>query len=102
MKSENSEKLRAEYETLVEGLKKTQISVANEEFLINPGLQYTPIPISIMTKNAVVFPEDILHEAVPGNIRKADHFISFLRRLIEYLKVYIPYFMCMSLVLTSG
>lgn len=25
-------------------------------------------------------------EAVPGNIRNADHFISFLRRFVEYLK----------------
>lgn len=33
-----------------------------------------------------VLPEDILKCAVPGNIRTADHFISFLKRLIEYIK----------------
>lgn len=30
---------------------------------------------------------DMLEEAVPGNIRKAEHFIAFLKRFIEYLKV---------------
>jgi hypothetical protein len=29
----------------------------------------------------------LLLEAVPGNIRKAEHFVSFMRRFIEYLKV---------------
>jgi DNA excision repair protein ERCC-2 len=31
-------------------------------------------------------PADILHEAVPGNIRRAEHFVMFLKRLVEYLK----------------
>jgi hypothetical protein len=29
---------------------------------------------------------------VPGNIRKADHFVAFLKRLVEYLKVGPPHF----------
>ena len=29
----------------------------------------------------------MLDEAVPGNIRKAEHFVAFLKRFIEYLKV---------------
>lgn len=33
-----------------------------------------------------VLPEDILNEAIPGNIRKAEHFVAFLKRFIEYLK----------------
>jgi DNA excision repair protein ERCC-2 len=33
-----------------------------------------------------VLPTDILVEAVPGNIRQAEHFVGFLRRFIEYLK----------------
>jgi DNA excision repair protein ERCC-2 len=32
-------------------------------------------------------PDDILQEAIPGNIRKAEHFVAFLRRFVEYLKV---------------
>jgi DNA excision repair protein ERCC-2 len=30
--------------------------------------------------------KDILEEAIPGSIRKADHFVSFMRRIITYLK----------------
>ncbi|OAJ41484.1 hypothetical protein BDEG_25069 [Batrachochytrium dendrobatidis JEL423] len=33
-----------------------------------------------------VLPDDILQESVPGNIRRAEHFVAFLRRFIEYLK----------------
>ena len=33
-----------------------------------------------------VLPDDLLKEAVPGNIRRAEHFVAFLRRFIEYLK----------------
>ncbi|WVR03935.1 hypothetical protein IAU60_000934 [Kwoniella sp. DSM 27419] len=33
-----------------------------------------------------VISKDMLDEAVPGNIRKAEHFIAFLKRFIEYLK----------------
>lgn len=35
----------------------------------------------------VVLPDDLLKEAVPGNIRKAEHFVAFLKRFVEYLKV---------------
>ena len=31
-------------------------------------------------------PNDVLDEAVPGNIRRAEHFVAFLRRFVEYLK----------------
>ena len=30
-------------------------------------------------------PADILAEAVPGNIRRAEHFLAFLRRFVQYL-----------------
>ena len=34
-----------------------------------------------------VLPDDLLNEAIPGNIRKAEHFVAFLKRFVEYLKV---------------
>ena len=34
-----------------------------------------------------VLPDEILQEAIPGSIRRAEHFIAFLRRFLEYLKV---------------
>lgn len=35
----------------------------------------------------VALPDDLLKEAVPGNIRRAEHFVAFLKRFVEYLKV---------------
>jgi DNA excision repair protein ERCC-2 len=32
-------------------------------------------------------PEHVLNEAVPGNIRKGEHFVGFMKRLVEYIKV---------------
>ena len=34
-----------------------------------------------------VLPNEILDEAVPGNIRRAEHFTAFLARFVEYLMV---------------
>ncbi|CDR97797.1 DNA excision repair helicase, putative [Babesia bigemina] len=36
-----------------------------------------------------VLPADVLQKAVPGNIRQAEHFISFLKVVVGYLKHYI-------------
>ncbi|QLG74584.1 hypothetical protein HG535_0G04670 [Zygotorulaspora mrakii] len=66
----DSRKLQEEYEKLVQGLHTADILDQGEE----PALE-TPI-----------LSEDLLTEAVPGNIRRAEHFVSFLKRLIEYLK----------------
>jgi len=68
-KDANSDKLKNEYEKLVEGLKQAQERRDNDAHLANP-----------------VLPDHVLQEAVPGNIRKAEHFAAFMRRLVEYLK----------------
>lgn len=39
-----------------------------------------------------VLSTDMIEEAIPGNIRKAEHFIAFLKRFIEYLKVSVSCF----------
>ncbi len=41
----------------------------------------------IHTNDDQALPDDLLKEAVPGNIRRAEHFVAFLKRFIEYLKV---------------
>lgn len=69
MKLQDNEKLQTEYEKLVEGLRQAEVDREEELFMSNPVLS-----------------KDLLDEAIPGNIRKADHFISFLKRFIEYLK----------------
>jgi hypothetical protein len=56
-------------------------------------LQTTANPISLL-----VLPDDLLKEAIPGNIRKAEHFVAFLKRFVEYLKVF---FFFLSTVLPS-
>lgn len=42
----------------------------------------------------LALPDDLLKEAVPGNIRRAEHFVAFLKRFIEYLKVHVPLSNC--------
>ncbi|XP_057315207.1 general transcription and DNA repair factor IIH helicase subunit XPD-like isoform X1 [Hydractinia symbiolongicarpus] len=69
LKGSNSDRLIGEYERLVQGLRDAQIARETDMQLSNP-----------------VLPDDILQEAVPGNIRKAEHFVAFMRRFVEYLK----------------
>lgn len=37
-----------------------------------------------------MLPAELLAEAIPGNIRRAEHFTAFLSRFVEYLKVSGP------------
>ncbi|CAL9732848.1 general transcription and DNA repair factor IIH helicase subunit XPD [Monosporozyma unispora] len=66
----DSAKLQDEYDKLVQGLHTADIITSTEE-------QFVETP---------VLPQDLLKEAIPGNIRRAEHFVSFLKRLIEYIK----------------
>ncbi|TFK76448.1 DNA repair helicase [Pluteus cervinus] len=69
-KTKDAAKLQDEYAKLVEGLQDSfDDEPDTDAFMANPLL-----------------PEDLIHEAVPGNIRKAEHFVAFLKRFIEYLK----------------
>jgi len=70
MRDSDEQKLKDEYEKLVEGLRGADEARQEDAFMSNP-----------------VLPDDLLKEAVPGNIRRAEHFVGFLRRFIEYLKV---------------
>ncbi|KAK2810086.1 DNA-dependent ATPase of the nucleotide excision repair factor 4 complex [Emmonsiellopsis sp. PD_5] len=69
MRSSDAEKLQNEYQKLVEGLKEADEARQEDQLMANPAL-----------------PDDLLKEAVPGNIRRAEHFVAFLKRFIEYLK----------------
>lgn len=72
IKETDAKKLEDEYAKLVEGLQEANVSAEDEDMLVSPVLS-----------------KDMVDEAVPGNIRKAEHFIAFLKRFIEYLKVMI-------------
>ncbi|KAF9619870.1 hypothetical protein IFM89_009652 [Coptis chinensis] len=69
LKATDAGRLRAEYNRLVDGLAQRGNLPITDAWLSNPAL-----------------PDDILKEAVPGNIRKSEHFLSVLRRLVQYLK----------------
>jgi DNA excision repair protein ERCC-2 len=70
MRNNDRDRLQAEYSRLVTGMSTQGLLPPGQE-----GLLANP-----------VIPADILEETVPGNIRKADHFIGYLRRLIQYLR----------------
>lgn len=69
MKQNDEQKLQDEYQKLVQGLADAGTARDEEAFMANP-----------------VLPDDLLKEAIPGNIRRAEHFVAFLKRFIEYLK----------------
>ncbi|CAH3122190.1 unnamed protein product [Porites lobata] len=69
IKERDANRLREEYNKLVQGLRDASTARETDTVLSNP-----------------VLPDEILEEAVPGNIRQAGHFVNFMRRFIEYLK----------------
>ncbi|XP_077696492.1 general transcription and DNA repair factor IIH helicase subunit XPD isoform X3 [Eretmochelys imbricata] len=69
IKETDAQKLKEEYRRLVEGLREANIARETDIYLANP-----------------VLPDQILQEAVPGNIRTAEHFVGFMKRFLEYLK----------------
>ncbi|XP_049950845.1 general transcription and DNA repair factor IIH helicase subunit XPD [Schistocerca serialis cubense] len=69
MKEDDAQKLKEEYQRLVEGLRDANLARETDIVLANP-----------------VLPDEVLHEVVPGNIRNAEHFVAFLKRFVEYLK----------------
>lgn len=84
-KQRDARRLREEYERLVKGLSTDLLrdrqgggpssasggtsKFVGDELLGTPQLS-----------------QDIVEETVPGNIRRAEHFIGYLRRLLEYLR----------------
>eukprot|EP00928_Gymnodinium_smaydae_P016850 TRINITY_DN1637_c0_g1_i1.p1 TRINITY_DN1637_c0_g1~~TRINITY_DN1637_c0_g1_i1.p1 ORF type:complete len:843 (-),score=173.83 TRINITY_DN1637_c0_g1_i1:47-2575(-) len=73
VKREDAERLQEEYRRLVRGLQDAgQVDAQLAERLQSP-----------------VLPEDLVNEAIPGNIRRAEHFVSLLRRVVNFLKRYI-------------
>ncbi|VDP86374.1 unnamed protein product [Echinostoma caproni] len=70
VKSHNADQLKEEYRRLVEGLREARVSKETDQVLGNP-----------------ILPDEVLSEAVPGSLRSADSFLSFLRRFLEYVKL---------------
>uniref|UniRef100_K1PYR9 General transcription and DNA repair factor IIH helicase subunit XPD n=1 Tax=Magallana gigas TaxID=29159 RepID=K1PYR9_MAGGI len=70
LKDCDAERLKTEYQKLVQGLRDANIARETDVILANP-----------------VLPDDVLKEAVPGNIRTAEHFLGFMKRFLEYMKI---------------
>eukprot|EP00639_Heterosigma_akashiwo_P012407 CAMPEP_0206361122 /NCGR_PEP_ID=MMETSP0294-20121207/149_1 /ASSEMBLY_ACC=CAM_ASM_000327 /TAXON_ID=39354 /ORGANISM="Heterosigma akashiwo, Strain CCMP2393" /LENGTH=597 /DNA_ID=CAMNT_0053805897 /DNA_START=1 /DNA_END=1795 /DNA_ORIENTATION=+ len=69
-KQSDAAKLQEEYQSLVRGLAEAAAQQRGPDAaLANPAL-----------------PQDILQEAVPGNIRRAEHFVGFMKKILEHLK----------------
>jgi len=89
MKDTDAEKLQNEYAKLVEGLREADEAREEDTFMSNPGgysSQSTLLELLCLLL-PIALPDDLLKEAVPGNIRRAEHFVAFLKRFVEYLKV---------------
>ncbi|XP_037941587.1 general transcription and DNA repair factor IIH helicase subunit XPD-like [Teleopsis dalmanni] len=69
IRNDDINRLNEEYQRMVQGLKDVSEQRETDMVLANP-----------------ILPADVLKEVVPGNIRNAEHFLSFLRRFVEYLK----------------
>lgn len=69
LKEVDENQLQQEYQNMLEGIRKANEAKDADMVLANP-----------------ILPDDVLKGAVPGNIRTADHFLSFMKRLVEYIK----------------
>lgn len=65
-------RLEEEYSRLLRGLSTTGLVSQHD--------------VTDLTLANPVVPADVVEETVPGNIRKAEHFINFLRRFIQFLR----------------
>lgn len=72
IKKSDNQRLQQEYQNLVAGL-------------VDQGLLDLPANDSALDSN--VLAPDVLAESVPGNIRRAEHFIQFMKKVVEHLKI---------------
>jgi DNA excision repair protein ERCC-2 len=77
-KQADARRLTAEYRRLVEGVA--------AQGLIDEGGQRALLGEDQGLANPLIA-ADVLNEAVPGNIRRGEHFLAFLKRFLEYLQL---------------
>ncbi|KAJ8601876.1 hypothetical protein CTAYLR_002699 [Chrysophaeum taylorii] len=75
LRASDAQRVQAEYERLVKGLADSGALGVRAAQLADPQLGASP-----------VLPRDVLDEAVPGNVRRAEHFLRLVRVVIQHLK----------------
>jgi DNA excision repair protein ERCC-2 len=86
LKETNADRLQLEYERMVEGLREAQRSRETDQILANPGSFVIRSTVAYPPLSVAVLPDAILQETIPGTIRTAEHFVVFMRRVLEYIK----------------
>lgn len=76
MKIHDTNRLQQEYSQLVNGLIEQGVIAAANASHPNDAILANPL-----------LPQDILQEAVPGSIRRAEHFLAFLKKIVEFFKL---------------
>uniref|UniRef100_A0A061RL20 DNA 5'-3' helicase n=1 Tax=Tetraselmis sp. GSL018 TaxID=582737 RepID=A0A061RL20_9CHLO len=71
-KATDAERLKNEYQKLVSGL------------VQQGALPQAPSDELLQTP---VLPEDVLRETVPGHMRRAEHFLAFMKRFVQFLRM---------------
>jgi DNA excision repair protein ERCC-2 len=81
MKQKDANKLNEEYQRLVRGLAESGALGGAT------GAGSAASPADAMLANPVPrLPDALAQEAVPGNIRRAEHFLTFMKKVVEHLK----------------
>eukprot|EP01117_Protostelium_nocturnum_P000994 TRINITY_DN11314_c0_g1_i1.p1 TRINITY_DN11314_c0_g1~~TRINITY_DN11314_c0_g1_i1.p1 ORF type:complete len:754 (-),score=196.47 TRINITY_DN11314_c0_g1_i1:105-2366(-) len=72
VKRTDTDRLKREYDNLVEGLARSHLAghTAAEEMRADP-----------------ILAKDAIQEVVPGSIRRAEHFVALMKRIVEFLKM---------------
>lgn len=88
IRDEDTNRLNEEYQRMVQGLKDASVQRDTDMVLANPILPSDVLKgyFFYFFKSLFISLITFLTEVVPGNIRNADHFLSFLRRFVEYIK----------------
>ncbi|EUB64599.1 TFIIH basal transcription factor complex helicase subunit [Echinococcus granulosus] len=81
VKRNDAARLQQEYNRLVQGLREANAARETDTVLANPS-RFPSVALAFLA-----LPDEIITGAVPGSLRSADSFISFLRRLLEYVKL---------------
>lgn len=90
MKRTDQARLNAEYQSLISGLAESGLGsrasggvVGNSAGASGAGVAGAAAAAADSIPANPALPADILQEAVPGNIRRAEHFVSFMRKVRE-------------------